>query len=133
MNNGPISVSLASFALDIPILLPALGYLAGRLSKTGKMGCVLFNLSLLGFWLIAGGLYFDVLSVRFVLGDIGSGNHFMWNSGMEVLGIGPLFPFAESTYRNFWSTPNLVAMALFLFVYPAVLWLGFRKGKKHSN
>ena len=125
-----INHQLASFILDIPILLPALGFLAGRLAKSKISGLLLYCIALLGFWLIAGGLYFDALSMRFLLGGIGRGNHFMWNSGIEALGFSPWIEFLEPTYRNFWSLPNILALSLFLFVYPAVLWLGFKKGRQ---
>lgn len=124
-----MDAQLASFALDIPILLPAFGYVAGRLGKTKKTGYLLYGITLLGFWLIAGGLYFNFISIEFLPGGAGQGNHFMWNSGIEVLGANPLIVFPEPSYAHFWSAPNLLAMIAFAFVYPAILWFGFKKGR----
>lgn len=125
-----LKIQTASLLLDIPILLPLSGYLSAKLGKSERQKKALLVLSLLGFWVIAGGLYFDLLSFRFLLGEAGRGNHFMWNSGIELLGLRPLLAFQEASYSDFFSLANLAALALFLFVYPAALMLGFKLGRK---
>lgn len=128
-----LQVQMASFLLDIPILLPLSGYLSAKMGKSEKQKKGLLVLSLLGFWIVAGGFYFDVLSLNFLLGEAGGGNYFMWNSGVELLGLKPLLALARPSYQNFWSWPNLAAMALFLFVYPADLMLGFKLGHRSNE
>lgn len=123
----------ASFLLDLPILLPFFGFLAGRLGKTKGQKRLLYGVVLIGFWLIAGGLYFDFFSFRFLIGEAGSGNHFMWNSGIEVLGLKPFVVFPAPSYLNFWSLPNLAALTLLFFVYPLVLWLSWRAGSRNRQ
>ena len=130
----------ASFLLDMPILLPALGYAAGRLTRLGetefsqrRLGRALYGALLVGFWLIAGGLYFDRFSFEFFLGPMGRGNHFMWNSAMELLGLGPWLVLNEPSYVHPWSAPNLIAVGFLLFVYPALLWLGYSLGRRQGK
>ena len=124
---------LASFALDIPILLPAAGWLAARLCRglaepaRTRRSRALLAAVLLGFWLVAGGLYFDLLNIEPLLGAPGRGNHFMWNSGVELLGVAPLRE-GGASYRPFLSAANLAALFLFAAAYPAALWAGYRIG-----
>lgn len=118
----------ASFALDLPLLLPLIGYLAGRLAVNKACGYLFYGAALLGFWGVAGGLYFDFLSFEFLLGPPGRGNHFMWNSGIELLGFHPVFLSVNPTYADFWSLPNCSALLLLGMIYPAILGIGFQAG-----
>lgn len=120
----------ASFLIDAFFLLPLCGYFAARISNRFHISSpCLLGLALASFWIIAGGLYFDRLDFPF-LGEAGRGNHFMWNSGIEILGFTPLFAFPRPTYEPFFSLPNLFALVSFLFIYPAALYLGFRAGQR---
>ncbi len=69
----------------------------------------------------SGSLYFDCLNFSFlapILGHPGawSGNHFMWNSGIELLGFRPLVS-GEPTYRNFFGALNLSGLFTLFVVY----------------
>lgn len=114
------------FAIDIFMLLPCLGmlvvYLAVRhLYKifSARISIrILSMLTVLSFWLIAGwALYFD--------GIFSNGNWFMW-LGLNWLldSFGALRP----TYADFGGFWNMLAMFLFIFVYPLALWTGIQTG-----
>jgi len=83
------------------------------------------------FWLIAGALYFDILSISF-LGAYGRGNHFMWNSGVELIGLEPFVDTTTPTYIDFFSPLNLLALCLFM-LYPLWLYFGILVGLKLLN
>jgi len=95
-----------SFILD-PFLLLGLGVfivwltvrkLYRRFGRNKFFIPGLFIFCLISFWLVAGaGLYLDNLNFSF-LGKAGEGNHFMWNSGCEILGIEPFVDTAAPTY-----------------------------------
>lgn len=70
-----------------------------------------FTLSI--FWLISGGLYFDLWGA--------GGNHFMWYSWLDKMGIVKTFPISTPTYEDFWGFWNLFGFFLFL-TYPFVLY-----------
>ncbi|MBI4055719.1 MAG: hypothetical protein HY402_06280 [Elusimicrobia bacterium] len=119
----------ASFLLDTFLLLPASGFLIAYLTRNRPdKAPALGGLTLLAFWAIAGGLYFDLWNFPF-LSEAGQGNHFMWNSGIELLGLSPRWP-AQPTYAAFWSPANLAALILFLVAYPSALALGYRWGNR---
>ncbi len=76
------------------------------------------------FIAISGLLYFDYLNFYFLAPILGhpeawSGNHFMWNSGIELLKLPPLMNGAP-TYHDFWGTWNVFGMLLFT-IYPLVM------------
>ena len=91
----------------------------------------LLGLALAGFWGVSGGLYADLWNFPF-LGEAGRGNHFMWNSGMELVGLSPWFRFSRPTYQDFFRVPNLTALFLFLVIYPLGIYAGFRLGDRHG-
>ncbi len=85
----------------------------------------LYYTALLIFLAVSGSLYLDYINFSFLTPLLGhaeawGGNHFMWNSGIEVLGFGPLMDTAKPTYRNFWEFWNLLALVLFV-AYPFVM------------
>jgi len=79
------------------------------------------------FWSISGLLYLDYLDFPW-LGKAGSGRHFMWNSGVEVIGIEPPIDVSIS-YASPLCTLNIVAVLLFA-TYPLFLYLGINVGRK---
>lgn len=116
--------ALGFFTIDIPVLLPIFGilivYISKQIPKWRKvLLLIIWTVTLIGFWLIAGwALYFE--------GLFGAGNHFMWlglNWLLDYLGA------ERPTYANFWGFWNLLAMSLFLIVYPFMLWLGVCAGR----
>lgn len=77
------------------------------------------------FLAIAGSLYFDLFNFSFLTLLLGhpeawGGNHFMWNSGIEVLGLKPIVDTIIPTYQNFWKFWNLLAL---LLLGPVYLWI----------
>jgi len=95
-----------SFILD-PLLLIVSGiaevyiverWLYKHINKRKSL-IVLSLLVILLFWSVAGALYLDLLNIPF-LGDFGKGNHFMWNSGIELLGFSPLVDTTTPTYTE---------------------------------
>jgi len=134
-----------SFILD-PLLLIASGiaevYIVEKWmykhTSRRKGMIILSSLVMLLFWSIAGALYLDLLNVPF-LGDFGNGNHFMWNSGVELLGFPPFVDTTTPTYTKAFGVLNLIAIVLFC-VYPVWLYLGIscgfkiiKKGKRTDN
>ncbi|OGQ05868.1 MAG: hypothetical protein A3F82_05970 [Deltaproteobacteria bacterium RIFCSPLOWO2_12_FULL_44_12] len=104
---------LLSFLFDIPIFLPFLGFLILWLhSKKGWhfWGWTAFTLSM--FWLVSGGLYFDLWGE--------GGNHFMWYSWLDKMGIVKTFPIPTPTFQNPYGFWNLFGFVLFL-TYPFIL------------
>jgi len=79
------------------------------------------------FWSISGLLYLDYLDFPW-LGKAGSGRHFMWNSGVELIGLKPPID-VSATYANPLCTLNIVAILLFA-IYPLFLYLGVYIGGK---
>jgi len=79
------------------------------------------------FWSIGGLLYLDYLGFP-LPGKAGSGRHFMWNSGVELIGLKPPID-VSVTYANPFCTLNIVAMLLFA-TYPLFLYLGISTGSK---
>ena len=63
------------------------------------------------------------------LGEYGKGNHFMWNSGIELLGLKPFVDTSIPTYANPFGPMNILAIAIFL-TYPLWLYLGIKLGYK---
>jgi len=131
-----LSNKFYSFIID-PFLLVAVGllvvflsvkFLNKRFPKFKKyIAWSLFILAIFIFWAIAGALYLDFLNVS-ALGAYGSGNNFMWNSGVEVFGLEPFFKFTTPTYMNVRDPMNILAFAIFL-TYPLFLYLGVRIGR----
>ncbi|MFC1521015.1 hypothetical protein ACFL6Y_01260 [Elusimicrobiota bacterium] len=127
-----MEIKEASFAIDIPILLPLAGYLTAWFAwkvLNGKYGELILSAIFGVTYLIAGGLYIDAIDFPF-LGEAGYGNHFMWNSGIEITGLPSIFNFSAPTYIDFWSLPNMLAILMFAVVYPAVLILGYQYGRR---
>ncbi|MBI2063272.1 MAG: hypothetical protein HYT61_03510 [Candidatus Yanofskybacteria bacterium] len=85
----------------------------------------LYYTALVIFLTISGSLYVDYINFSFLTPLLGhaeawSGNHFMWNSGIEVVGFNPLIDTTVPTYKNFLGSWNLLALVLFL-TYPFVM------------
>ena len=87
---------------------------------------MLYSTALSIFLAISGSLYLDYLNFNFLTPFLGhpeawGGNHFMWNSGVEVLGLKPIIDTTIPTYLNFWGFWNLLAMILLGPVYILVM------------
>jgi hypothetical protein len=121
-----------SFLLD-PLLLIIIGVAIAflterRLHKTlRKPVLVLSAVTIAIFWSIGGLLYLDYFDFPW-LGSAGSGRHFMWNSGVELIGLKPPID-VSVTYANPFCTLNIVAVLLFA-TYPIFLYLGIYIGSK---
>lgn len=79
------------------------------------------------FMAVSGSLYLDHFNFFVLTPFLGhpeawGGNHFMWNSGIEVLGLKPLVDTTVPTYKNFFGFLNILGMTLFAF-YPIVMVL----------
>ena len=122
-----------SFLID-PILLVLCGIIEVGLYvkvlqkkfKSEKILLVLSIIVVVVFWLIAGLLYLDYLNMP-GLGEYGRGNHFMWNSGIELLGFEPFVDTSVPTYVKPFGILNILALMIFLS-YPIWLYLGIRLG-----
>lgn len=122
-----------SFLLD-PFLLilsgiAEVGLCKKILCKESNTRKVLFWLSLaiiVIFWSIAGALYLDIINMP-GLGEYGYGNHFMWNSGVEIIGLMPFIDTSTPTYANPIGLLNILAVFLFL-IYPLWLYFGVKLG-----
>lgn len=78
------------------------------------------------FLAISGSLYYDYLNFSFLTPLLGhpeawGGNHFMWNSGIEVLGLKTIVDTTVPTYQNFWGFWNLLAIILLGPIYILVM------------
>ena len=122
-----------SFIFDIPALV-VLGYILGRrLSSSmpfedkSKNEALAATLLASVFLVVAVPMYLDLVNVPWI-GRAGFGRNFMWNSGLEFIGIGPLVD-VSPTYVNTFHPMNMVASLLFL-CYPISSWLGLQMGKR---
>lgn len=127
----PPRQKLHSFIID-PFLLAGTALLivfladrfAGAVDSSGtrkRLTIILYIIAVCIFWLIAGGLYFDFLDMPFI-GKYGEGNHFMWNSGMELTGMKPIVDTLIPTYAD-WKNPlNILGMGI-LLSYAFILFL----------
>lgn len=121
-----------SFLLD-PILLIVIGVVVSFLPGIGlhrilrKPVLVLSVVTVALFWSVGGLLYLDYLNFPW-LGKAGSGRHFMWNSGAELIGLRPPID-VSVTYANPFCSLNIVAVLLFA-IYPLFLYLGVYAGSK---
>lgn len=121
-----------SFLID-PVLLIVIGVAITFLAKRGlhevlkRPVLVLAVVTIALFWSIGGLLYLDYMDFPW-LGNAGSGRHFMWNSGVELIGLKPPID-VSVTYANPFSTLNILAVLLFA-AYPLFLYLGMYIGSK---
>lgn len=130
LNSAYALGSCRSFVLDLLILLPLVGLLVEAAARWllkkdwRKVRPILYFIAIVVFWMISASLYLDYLSFSILAPVLGhpeawAGNHFMWNSGIELLGFKPIVA-NTPTYANFWGFWNLLAVALFLS-YPFVM------------
>jgi len=123
---------IMSFLLD-PLFLVVIGvaivFLDERfLHKTLRNPVhILSAIAVALFWSFSGLLYLDYLDFGW-LGTAGSGRHFMWNSGIELIGFKPPID-VSATYTNPLCALNIVAVMLFA-TYPLFLYLGIHVGSK---
>lgn len=119
-----------SFILDILILLPLVGLLVEVMARRMRIFYtarrMLYAVAVMIFLAISGSLYLDYFNFSFLTPFLGhpeawGGNHFMWNSGIEVLGLRSIVDTAIPTYQNFWGFWNLLAMILLGPVYILVM------------
>lgn len=104
---------LLSFLVDIPILLPLLGVILFWLAEKKGWNFWGWTVALMiVFWIVSGGLYFDLWGT--------GGNHFMWYSWLDKMGIVKTSPIPTPTYQNFSGFWNLLGLALFIS-YPFFL------------
>lgn len=116
-----------SFLLDPPLLI-ASGILIVHLRRKFNMELKwLSTLVILLFWIFALALYLDFLHIP-LPDTAGKGNYFMWNSGLNLLGI-ELVSITKPTYQNPFGSLNILAIIQFL-LYPLWLNLGFKIGSK---
>jgi len=121
-----------SFLLD-PLLLIVIGVAIVFLAERGlhkilrNPVLVLSVVTVALFWSISGLLYLDYLDFPWLV-KAGSGRHFMWNSGIELIGLKPPID-VSVTYANPFCTLNIVAVLLFA-TYPLFLYLGVYAGSK---
>jgi hypothetical protein len=120
-----------SFILD-PFLLISGGIFIIWLSRKNPWLILILPLFLALVLSIGLLLYFDLLSVP-GLGDYGKGNHFMWNSGIELFGFKSPVLLSQPSYFHFFSVLNLSALAIFVFLYPIFLLVGIKIGQKIFN
>jgi hypothetical protein len=124
--------SVMSFLLD-PLFLIVIGVAIAFIAERGlhkvlrNPVLVLSVVTVALFWSIGGLLYLDYLDFPW-LGEAGSGRHFMWNSGVELIGLKPPID-VSVTYANPFCTLNIVAVLLFA-TYPLFLYLGVYAGSK---
>ena len=126
-----------SFILD-PILLTIIGYIIAKIEKKHiksenreKFRKITKTLTLITFWTIAGALYLDIINMP-LLGAYGKGNHFMWNSGIEIIGAKPIINTETPTYKNPLNPLNILATIMFT-LYPIWLNLGTKLGTKTTK
>ena len=121
-----------SFLLD-PLFLVVIGVAIPFLAQRGldkilrNPVLILSVITLILFWFISGLLYLDYLDFPW-LGEAGSGRHFMWNSGVELIGLMPPID-VSVTYTNPFCTLNIIAVLLFA-TYPLFLYLGVYAERK---
>jgi len=121
-----------SFLID-PVLLIVIGVAITFLAKRGLPKVLKRPVLILGvvtvalFWAIGGLLYLDYMDFPW-LGNAGFGRHFMWNSGVELIGLNPPID-VSVTYVNPFSALNILAVLLFA-AYPLFLYLGMYIGSK---
>ncbi|MCL7388666.1 MAG: hypothetical protein LZ173_01850 [Thaumarchaeota archaeon] len=114
-----------TFLLD-PLLLIALGAGIALLDRhipsfSKKFTLVLTIITLTIFWIVGSLFYLDYLSIPWI-GDAGRGRHFMWNSGIELIGLKPPID-VSATYTDPLNKLNIAAILLFTS-YPIFLYLG---------
>lgn len=121
-----------SFLLD-PLFLIVLGIAIAFLAERSLRKIlrnpvlVLSVVTVILFWSVSGLLYLDYFDFPW-LGEAGSGRHFMWNSGVELVGLEPPID-VSITYANPFCTLNIFAIVLFA-TYPFFLYLGVYAGGK---
>ena len=144
----------ATFLIDSLMLLPGFAFLIVALSfglpyKLRKETIIIFCvLVTLGFWLIAGGFYFNILQISNLpvaghwFKQFGDANNFMWNfernfarwSYDETIYFwrwnhaAPFYDIAAPSYQDFWGLKNLTGMFLIFIGYPLMLlfWIQVR-------
>ena len=125
--------ALHTFLVDPPTMLVVgtlitfVGLLLGRgatdpetVAKRRKRVDWALGIFFVGFWCAELLSYFDVMSNPY--DPAKSGNDFMWNGYVDLLGWTP-FHFAAPTYHYWWGWAILPAMA-------AVQWLFLRLGRR---
>lgn len=128
---------LATFFLDTFALLPLCAVIAVWLSfKLAKkyetrlywIYCF-YVLTMIGFWLVAGGFWFNWLQISNLpligwwFEQFGDARSFMVNFEWRLLFGKDLVDQQELANAGFWGKWNLIAMFYFLVVYPLSLFL----------
>lgn len=126
----------ASFIID-PFILIICAFLAVYFSvryfykmwpdRKEKIIPVLSALVILIVWAGALGFYFDVINLKFLFGDYGAGNHFMWHSLIDYFKGEPITQGVPS-YADFWNLKNISALAFMLIGYPIIYKVGLILG-----
>lgn len=87
----------------------------------------------LGFWTMEIGTYFDLINMHQGLYPEKSGNWFMWNGYLDMMGVGEIVDTTVPTYKS--AGMNALALLLLLAQLPFLFWgraLGYgRYRKKH--
>ncbi|MBI2063513.1 MAG: hypothetical protein HYT65_00765 [Candidatus Yanofskybacteria bacterium] len=112
--------------MGLALYASLLAILTGAPEEWPSVRQILYATALWIFFTISGSLYLDYLNFYFLAPLLGhpeawGGNHFMWNSGLEVLRLKPIVDTAIPTYQNFWGFWNLLAMVLLGPAYALVL------------
>lgn len=101
-------------------------FIGGRVLRWWTMRFTFYATAYGIFLAVADSLYYNLLNFSFLAPLLGhpeawGGNHFMWNSGIEVLGLRPVVDTTIPTYQNFWGFWNLLALVLLGPVYILVM------------
>lgn len=96
-------LTLLGVALIVSILLRLL-------TRRFLLTFSIFTLAI--FWLVSGGLYWDIWGE--------GGNHFMWYSWLDTMGLITGQPISTPTYLQPWAFWNLFGIFLFL-IYPIIM------------
>lgn len=89
----------------------------------------LFVIFVLGFWTMEVGTYFDLITMHHGLYPDKTGNWFMWNGYLDMVGIGPLVDTTVPTYQSIGM--NALAAFLLLVQLPFLFWgraMGYNLG-----
>lgn len=129
ITKNPI-MTLTGFLLYLPFAPKAI--IGEDIGKCWSVRQMLYATAFGIFLAIADSLYYDYLNFYFLTPVLGhpeawGGNHFMWNSGIEVLGLQPIVDTTIPTYQNFWGFWNVLALAL---LGPVYIWVMVKTGTR---
>ena len=80
----------------------------------------LFILFVAAFWTVEILTYFDLLNMHHGIYPDKTGNWFMWNGYLDMMGLGELFDTSTPTYRS--PLMNLLALLLLMVQLPCLIY-----------